>query len=213
MGKPLLFYPTMAQALAALGFRAHSGWAVLAAAGGQAGAPMVLLRRRVDLADPAIRGSVQPYHAAAQTDPREAAGYIGRCARSTSAMAQRAVRAAVEELHRKSYRVSGCCVLEASGRPLPDLASILAAHPLIHTAEGVFFRQSLKEACAACGLPVVGIKERDLLDQAAARLCMSTADLLRRAAEMGKGVGPPWRQDEKLSAIAAWLVLTDSVSR
>jgi hypothetical protein len=24
---------------------------------------------------------------------------------------------------------------------------------------------------------------------------------------MGKGIGPPWRQDEKFAAVAAWLAL------
>jgi len=174
---------------------------------GPAGAPAVIQRKLLKLADPAIHGSVQPYHAAAGLDPGEAAAFLRRCAVSTDAMAQRAMRETVDELSRQGRRAAGCCVLEASGRPLPDLAAILAAHPLIHTAEGVFFRQTIKDAAAACGLPVTGIRENQLLEKAAASLRMSTVELLRRATEMGKKAGPPWRKDDKLAAIAAWLVL------
>jgi hypothetical protein len=49
---------------AALGLRAHSGWAARVAMAGTARGPAVVERRRILTADPAIRGSKQPYHAA-----------------------------------------------------------------------------------------------------------------------------------------------------
>ena len=45
------------------------------------------------------------------------------------------------------------------------------------------------------------------LSEAAGRL-LERADLKDRIAELGKGIGPPWRQDEKLSAMVAWLALS-----
>ena len=39
---------------AALGLRAHSGWAALVAVAGTRGAPAVIDRRRIELADPTI---------------------------------------------------------------------------------------------------------------------------------------------------------------
>jgi hypothetical protein len=45
---------------AALGFRAHSGWAVLVAVAGPAAEPTAVLRRRVDLS---ARTPRQPFHA------------------------------------------------------------------------------------------------------------------------------------------------------
>src|SRR5258708_3996478 len=49
---------------AALGFRAHSGWAVGVVVTGSRSNLEVLERRRIEIADAAIPGSKQPYHAA-----------------------------------------------------------------------------------------------------------------------------------------------------
>lgn len=192
---------------AALGFRAHSGWAALVALTGSAAAPAVILRRRLVIADPGIPGSKQPFHAAEPMKFEDAESYIRRCTDSTRSLAEAAVQEAVAELSAMGLRVAGCSVLLGSGRPLGDLAKILSAHPLIHTAEGEFFRNALKQACESVGLKFSGVKERELVEHAATVLHIRAADVERRAAELGKGIGPPWTQDQKLSAIAAWLLL------
>jgi hypothetical protein len=194
---------------AALGFRAHSGWAALIALTGTTAAPAVILRRRLVIADPGISGSKQPFHAAEPMPFEDAESYIQRCTESTRSLAEAGVRDAVAELSGIGIRVAGTCVLMGSGRPTGDLAKILSAHPLIHTAEGEFFRNALKQACESGGLKFSGIKERELVNHAASVLRITVAELERRATELGKGIGPPWTQDQKLSAIAAWLVLAD----
>jgi len=194
---------------AALGFRAHSGWAALVALTGSASAPAVILRRRLEIADPKISGSKQPFHAAEPMKFADAETYIQRCKELTRSLAEAAVQAAVAELSAMGLRITGSCVLQGSGKPTPDLAKILSAHPLIHTAEGQFFRNALQQACGSCRLKVTAVKERELLNHASTVLRIPVADLERRSAELGKGIGPPWTQDQKLSAIAAWLVLAD----
>lgn len=194
---------------AALGFRAHSGWAALVALAGTPATPAVILRRRLVIADPGISGSKQPFHAAEPMAFDDAESYIRRCTESTRSLAEAAVRDAVAELSGMGLRVAGSCVLMGSGRPTGDLAKILSAHPLIHTAEGEFFRNALKQACELGGLKFSGVKERELVNQAATVLHIPVAEIERRATELGKGIGPPWTQDQKLSAIAAWLVLAD----
>lgn len=47
---------------ATLGFAPHSGWAALVAVGADAARPRVLLRERIEMADPRLVGSKQPYH-------------------------------------------------------------------------------------------------------------------------------------------------------
>jgi hypothetical protein len=97
--------------------------------------------------------------------------------------------------------------LLASGRPLPALESILASHALIHTAEGELFREALRAACRACGLRVIGVKERDLFTLAAADLGIPAKRIGEHVTAMGKTIGPPWRQDEKFAAVAAWMAM------
>ena len=47
------------------------------------------------------------------------------------------------------------------------------------------------------------MKEREVLVQCAAALRMPAAELQARLCAMGKTLGPPWTQDEKLLAAAA----------
>ncbi len=183
---------------AALGLRAHSGWAVMVAvADGSA-----VLRRRIEMTPGSGFRAGQPYHAAAEMKLTPAETFLRRTEKIAVEMAAEAVRDAGAWLASEGYRVMGAAVLVGSGKPLPELAKILAAHPLIHTAEGVFFREALKSACEACGLAVFGIKERDVLERAAAATGVSMEKLPGRLVAMGKALGPPWTQDEKLSAAA-----------
>ena len=185
---------------AALGFRAHSGWAAMVALREPAAAPLVIQRRRVELAGSLPR---QPYHAATEMRLDEAAAFIQECRVAATANAARALGSAVADLKDKGLEIAGAVVLAASGRPIPDLAATLASHPMVHTAEGQLYRDALKNACELRGLPVTLVKEKEL----PARLGLPMPDVERRLREMGEAIGPPWRQDEKLSAMAAWLLL------
>ena len=113
----------------------------------------------------------------------------------------------LDELREKGYQVSVCGILLGSGRPQTSIEATLRSHALIHTAEGDLFRGALTFAAGSCGLSVVAVKERDVLGLGEARLGIRGDALRRRLTEMGKAVGPPWRQDEKLAALAAWLGL------
>jgi len=196
---------------AAVGFRAHSGWSALVAVAAGARWPVVIDRRRIELADAAIPGSMQPYHAAVPMKLKDAEAYIQRSIDQARRLAQRALHAAIDELRKSGHEVAGCGILLASGRPAPALAAILASHALIHTAEGELFRDALRYASERCKLPVTAVKERDLFERAAAELRIPSGELQRRVAEMGRAIGPPWRQDQKLAALVGWLALAGDV--
>jgi hypothetical protein len=192
---------------AAIGWRAHSGWAALVAIAGPVDSPEVVARRRIEIADAAIRGSKQPFHAAEPLEFPEAQAHIERCTRSTQKMARQAFQAAVDGLRDRRCEVTGCGIVLASGRTLPDLEAILRSHALIHTAEGEFFRNALMEAGEHCGLPVLGVKEKELFERGADRLRVPVRDLERRMGELGKPMGAPWTQDQKYAALVAWMAL------
>ncbi len=192
---------------AAVGFRAHSGWAAVVVLGGLPASPTVIERRRIEIADPKIRGSKQPYHTAEPLDLKEAEKLIQRCADSTRHLALNAVRAALDDVRKKGYEVVGCGLLWGSGRPLPGLPAILASHPLLHSAEGEFFREALVHASERCGLAVTRVRERELLERGSAAFRLPADKLQRRIAEMGQSIGPPWAQDQKQAALVAWLAL------
>jgi hypothetical protein len=171
---------------AAIGFRAHSGWAAAVAVTGPPHAPVVVSRKRIEM------GLAQPYHAAVNLEIAEARQLIARCAARAASMAAVGLRSLIEDLRSLGHEVTGCGLLLASGRPLPALEGILKSHALIHTAEGEHFREALRAAVRECGLPLIEVKERDI-------------EIDTHIAAMGKSIGPPWRQDQKLAAMAACL--------
>jgi hypothetical protein len=192
---------------AALGLRAHSGWAALVALVDSAESPDVVIRRRIETADPAIRGSKQPFHAAEPLRLPDAEALIKKCSESTRRLSREALRTVIGDLRGKGYEVVGCGVILGSGRSLPALEAILASHALLHTAEGEFYRQALVEAGENCGLPVVGVKEREAYETGAAQLHLSSDELQKRVIALGRGIGPPWTQDQKYAALVGWLAL------
>ena len=199
----------------ALGLRVHSGWAALIALSGPLATPAVLARRRIELVDRDSPGGNQPFHAARGLPLDAARELVGRARDGATRMARGALAAAAGELRRQGAARIACGILQSSARPLPSLAAVLASHALVHTAEGELFRDALAEAAASEGvaaLRALRIKERELLDRCTARLGIAPGGLERHLAELGRALGPPWRQDEKLATLAAWLSLASLVS-
>ncbi len=192
---------------AAVGLRAHSGWAALVALGGPADSPSVVSRRRLEMEDGSLAGARQPYHAAEELELRAAQALLARCAGQAELLAWRSLHEVVDGLAAGGHRVVAGVVLMAANRPLPPLRAILASHALIHTADGEHFRAALRAAAARGGLAVSGVAERDVYENAAKALGLEEDVLIQRVAAFRKAVGPPWTQDEKLAAAAAWLAL------
>jgi hypothetical protein len=192
---------------AALGVRAHSGWAAYCVLAGDPKAPHILARGRMQLCDHALHGSKQPFHEAEPMPFAAAAKFIARCGASSAKLAAKAVGDLAARFAPKA-----CCVLTASGRPLPDLRGILASHSTIHAAEGEFYRDAVARACADAGIAVRRVRERDL-EAEILKLPAAPAAARARLAEFGKQMGAPWTQDEKLSALGAWLMLASLPSR
>jgi hypothetical protein len=197
----------------AIGCRAHSGWAALVIVAGPVDSPKILDRRRIVIADPEIPGSKQPYHTAEKLPFTQAEKLVARCTERSRALARQELRAAVDHARNSGHEVAGCGIVLASGRPLPDLAATLASHALIHTAEGELFRNVIADACRELNVPVMGVKERDLLAQASAVLGKSDKELQSYLQKLGRELGPPWTQDEKCATLAAWLALSATKPR
>jgi hypothetical protein len=190
---------------ATLGFRAHSGWVALVAVSLEEGFPIPLLHERPHLVKIFTYKFRQPYHTAERKPFEEAAGFIERVRADAYALAVGAIRSAQSNLATRGFEVHVCGLLASSAKPLPDLAHILVSHPLIHTADGELFRESLVEACGKLGLPVIAIRESELLERAGRALRLSSVDLKARLAQLGRVHGHPWTQDEKFATLAACL--------
>ncbi len=169
----------------------------------------ILARRRVSVSSPGAFGPNQPYHAAKDLEPAEAEKFLLTRFAAAKRLALSAVRDVVAELRDRQYKVVGSAVLLASGRPLPPLANILAAHPLMHTAEGEFFRRVIRKAYEGVNLSVTGIRERDLERQVQATFGKRWTRIREQIDAAGRALGPPWTQDQKLAAFGALVVLAN----
>ena len=183
----------------------------MVALAGPAAAPQVIDRRRIEIADPGIRGSKQPYHAAEPMDYPDAEAFLKRCSRNTSLLAVQSLRGVIDDIRARGFQASDLGVTLGSGRPLPGLKNILTSHALIHTAEGEFYRQEMVKAGKQCGLAVLGVKERELYARASQHFQVSLDELERRVLDLGESVGPPWSQDQKCAALIAWLALAGPI--
>jgi hypothetical protein len=193
---------------AAIGLRIHSGWGALVAVAGENGAQELIDRRKVVIVDPKAAGVAQPYHFVEEMELRAAERHLSRCASNSKRLAVEALRAVSAQLRDRGFVVTGAALLLSSARPLPDLDEILGSHALIHAAEGEFFRQAFRQALERLEIPVIGIRERDLDDQARKAFGKAADEVHERINSMGRLLGPPWTEDEKTAALAAAIVLT-----
>jgi hypothetical protein len=190
----------------AIGLRAHSGWAaVVGVSAGSAEPPEVVLRERIELAEPKIPGAKAPYHAAEKLELDGAAAFLARCEAASRALARSGLEGIVDRLRKGGRAPARCGLLLAAGRPLPDLRATLASHAWIHVGDGEHFRNALADAAAACGLEVRRVRERDV----AASLGRPSDSVDEYLAGQRRLLGPPWAQDQKLAALAAWFALRD----
>lgn len=192
---------------ATLGFRVHSGWSAVVAVEGSLRSPSVIHRARIEIKDAAISGATQPYHHAAEMRIEQAGKFLEQCTAASRKFAGLALDEMLAGLRERGYEAVSCGILTGSGRKLPELVGILASHALIHTAEGEFFRAVVTHECEQRRLTVMGVREKELWTRAPAVLKTSEDALRQEIAEIGKRIGPPWTQDEKHSALAAWMAL------
>jgi len=176
------------------------------------GQPEVLYRERPHLVEKFSYTFRQPYHSAARLlsetqDYRAASDFVGQVRTQAEKLARRSIRAVQKTLAPLGYQINACAILKSAGRPLPRFENILASHPLVHTADGELFRQALFHAAKRCRIAAVGIPERSLVETASPKLKIPSRALPARLIALGKSLGPPWSQDEKFAALAAWLAL------
>ncbi len=191
----------------AIGIETHSGWAALVAVAGRRESPVIVLRCRLELADPNDQGAKQPFHAAEDLPWPDAKAFIESSISDARRRARRELDRVGEELAADGFRVVRCVLLTASGHVLPDLRSVLASHALIHAAEGDHFRDALADAASARRLAIVRISRKELPARASEAIGISTKEAAARVAGFGKTIGPPWAADQKLAALAGWVAL------
>jgi len=190
---------------AAVGFTVKSGWscAVLIAADSR---PRILDSTRIDLSDPAIPESRQPYHDGFGT-ARRAGRELSRLIASVQQFGQQSVTGLLDRYRAEGHRLVGVGIVVGS---LIDPEQLANEHMRIHGLEGQLFRRVVADAAAESHLTPLICRERDLYGLAETSLRKSAQAIRDEATAIGKAVSGPWRAEHKAAATAAWIVLAGS---
>jgi hypothetical protein len=187
----------------ALGFRVKSGYAIAVALRGPVASPRVVARQVVELSDPDLAETRQPYHHGFYThevDERQIAKrlkIVERCAR-------RSIAALLKDERLDGVTPRGAGLVVGS---VIDPATVGNPHIRAHASEGRLFRSVLESALRAHGIECHVIVEKQLAAKASAGLKRGNAEIRSVVADFGKSLGGPWRAEEKAASAAAWLAL------
>jgi len=189
---------------AALGFRVKSGWAAAVLLSGSARSPRVCHSFAIDLCDPKIPATRQPYHAA-MGKLETNAGRVRARLQIVRRITKQSVMKVLADCRAKNLKVRGAGLVVGSQI---DPESIANPHIRAHALEGQLFPTTLVDALRAKRVRSVVLTERDAYEEAAARLRKSIGEVRRVIQNLGQSVEGPWRAEQKLAALAAWLALS-----
>ena len=194
-----------AKEAAAVGFTIKSGWAAAVLLGGACSAPRVLDSRRVELSDPDVAASTQPYHAGFGT-AREPGDELKRLVSLVKTCGRKSVTVLLRDYQERAS-VRGAGVIVGS---LIDPETIGNDHIRIHAMEGQLFRTVVIEAAEKRGLKCSVCRERDLYTAATKSLKKTEAMIRKALAEAGRDVEGGWRAEQKAAALGAWMILNET---
>jgi hypothetical protein len=197
---------------AAIGCRAHTGWAALVIVSGGVERPEVLFRGRAELGDPSGRVRRNAYQAARGLAPDEAASLVEAAERIAVQRAAAALEKTARNAADAGVVVRSCAVLVGASRGA-RLESILASHALAHAAEGRLYQQALLHGAESCGLEPVAIPKQSIWEQAEKALGVGQDELGDWIDRLRRQIGPPWAEDQKLAALAAWIALGSGAAK
>ena len=188
--------------VAALGFTIKSGWTAAVVLTGSALAPQVTAIQRLEISDPDVPESKQPYHEGFGT-ARANDATLKRLIASIERYGAASIATFIAS-HRSEYAIRGAGLVVGS---LADPATIANDHIRIHALEGQLFREVVRRAAEAARVDTTVWRERDLYRAAAAALKTTESALKSRVASLGRGAGGPWRAEQKAAATVALMLL------
>jgi len=192
---------------AALGFRVKSGWAMAVLIGGSASEPVVVDRRRIELADASVPESIQPFHAALDLPKAAGAKVVARLVKVVERYSQHAMADLMNRYRAAGHRITAAGIVVGS---IVDPKTIKNDHIRAHAEEGRLFRVAVQNALKLYRLTATATPEKELIAKAVKALGTSEQKLKAYLVDIGKPLDGSWRAEDKTAALAAWLALKNS---
>src|SRR4029453_10023311 len=189
---------------AALGFRVKSGWAAAVLLTGPTRSPQLCDLQMIDLSDPRLPETRQPYHAA-MGKLETAARKVNPRIRVVRRIAQKSIATLLAGYRQHVYRLRRAALVVGSQID-PD--SIANPHIRAHAFEGRLFRSVIEEALHAHRIRTAVLIGRNVYAKAVAELKKSSDVLKHLIGNLGRFTDGSWRAEQKLAALTAWIVLS-----
>ena len=193
-----------------LGLRALKGGAVVVAVAVEDDEPRVLLSTFLATGAEGDRLSLEPYRLAHELarGPQggasaEAAAAVAEGRGRQDQLAAKGLQNIVRQLDEAP--VVAALLVNRAGW-ITDLLEYSRAWPEhVPVAEGLAVRDALRFAFKECRLEAVELDEKSLPDLAVNTLGLSSAEIDARVKALGTTVGRPWRKEQKLACLSAWV--------
>jgi hypothetical protein len=185
-----------------LGFRVKSGWAAVVVLTGTAHSPQLSDVNRIELCDPRLPETRQPYHAAMgklETDSTK----VNDGERVVRSISRQSLTKLLKNYRQKGFRIMRAALVVGSQI---NPTNITNPHIRAHALEGRLFRSVVVETLQAHEIRVEVLLERDAYPSVSARLKQSSDDVRRTIQDLRRFAAAkerPWRAEEKLAALAA----------
>jgi hypothetical protein len=197
-----------------LGFRALKGGSVVVGVAAD-GEPRVVLSSFLATAAEGDRLSLEPYHVAAEMErgpqggaSAEAEAAVAEGRKRQDKLAAAGLKDIVRELRKEGGEPVVAALLVNRAGWITDLLSYSLDwpdHPPV--AEGLAVRHALRFAFGRSGIRVVEVDEKTLHEVASKELRLASSDIDIRLKALGATVGRPWRKEQKLACLAAWVAV------
>jgi hypothetical protein len=193
----------------ALGFRVRSGGAAAVVLEGPSSSPRLLQVRRIELSDPGFPESRQPFHAVddAEGDLESDEDLIRKRVEVVHGAAAKSIGDLLADCHTADWKPRRAGIVTGS---LIEPSTIGSPHIRAHAMEGRLFRTALEGALRSQGLECVVLGEKTVFGTASDVIGSREPILRRTLVDLGRGIAGPWRADEKLAALAAWVAVSQS---
>lgn len=190
--------------ICALGFRVKSGYATAVLVTGNNKSIEVIDCRTVDLSDPKIPDTKQPYHVLEDRPSPTADKEVQQLVKRVFQIAKNSVSNLIRE-YPKKYEIDKAYLVVGS---VIDPDTIGNSHIRAHALEGKLFRNALEDALKSNGISTTTVVEKNCYSNAAKILKRSESELKRIVTELKNLNTPQWRSNEKAACLAAWLAIT-----
>ena len=170
---------------------------------GSARSPQLCDVQRIDLSDPRLPETRQPYHAAMgrlETDTQK----INRRVDVVRRITEKSIAKLLAGYRQQNFTIKRAALVVGSQI---DPHSVTNPHIRAHALEGQLFRSVLQESLHKHRILSDVLIERDAYARAAVQLKQSNENVRRMIQNFGRDAKASWRAEQKLAALAAWVAL------